>query len=102
MSNEYLLTIILLSFNIFAFGIGYLVGKIGSTYGISDIDAQKRSDSFFQRQKQRPPSLSIDSKKIVTSINTDGLEKKYSDLGESKESVETISSSINKLKNIKG
>jgi hypothetical protein len=47
-------------------------------------------------------SVSIDETKVVTSINTDNLTKKYDELGDKVVSDENISSSINKLKNMKG
>jgi hypothetical protein len=45
--------------------------------------------------------VEIDDSKYVTEINTKGLEKKYSSIGEKKESKDDISSSIDKLKNLK-
>jgi hypothetical protein len=47
-------------------------------------------------------SISIDSSKFVVDIKTDGLEKKYQNLGEIKGTNESIESSVNKLKNMKG
>lgn len=51
---------------------------------------------------QIPTSVSIDETKVVTNISTDNLVKKYDELGDKTVSNDNISSSINKLKNMKG
>lgn len=79
--------------------LGYLFGKLKSFNGV----VYDKPKSFFQQQKEQPTqTVAIDSSKIVTNISTGGLEKKYNDFGTQKESSEDISSSINKLKNMKG
>lgn len=60
--------------------------------------------SFFSKHKDTAVvsnNLSIDDKKFVVDIKTDGLEKKYNSLGEVKQTQENISNSVNKLKNLK-
>ena len=84
-----------------AFIMGYLLGRSTNTNGVSKTVTQ----SFFKQQNslaQENNSISIDDKKFVVDIRTEGLEKKYDSLGEIKNSQENISNSINKLKNLKG
>lgn len=78
--------------------LGYLIGKI------NNVSNNQAPQSFFKKNavSSEHNNVSIDEKKIVTSINTQGLEKKYSSLGDTKTSEENISSSINKLKTLKG
>jgi alpha-N-acetylglucosamine transferase len=58
------------------------------------------------RTKKEPTEIispiEIDEKKIVIDINTNDLTKKFNTLGEVTNSENNISSSINKLKNMKG
>lgn len=80
--------------------IGYVVGK-----GRSSNNYQTTSTkSFFEKEKieQNKKTISIDDTKFVGNIRTEGLEKKYENLGETKNSSENISGAINKLKNMKG
>jgi len=99
MTNEILLIIILSIFNIFSFGLGFVIGKIWSISGVS-TNITSKPQSFFKSEENKP-KISIDDKKFVVDIKTDGLEKKYDSLGETKKSTENIQSSINKLKNMK-
>lgn len=78
--------------------VGYFIGK--SFCNNYQIDKNK---SFFDKEKhQNKKNISIDDTKYVSEIRIDGLEKKYTSLGETKTSDENISGSINKLKNMKG
>ncbi len=80
------------------FCIGYLLHRSGQGVYIKD-------NSIFAKTNTKVSSkdkIQIDDKKFVTDIKTDNLEKKYKDLGDIKTSNENISSSINKLKNMKG
>jgi hypothetical protein len=52
-------------------------------------------------EKNISSAISIDDSKFVTDIKTDGMEKKYSSIAETKTSSEDISGSISKLKNMK-
>jgi hypothetical protein len=82
------------------FFVGYILGQLRSLSGVSPIQKQRKISNFFD--KDQAQSISIDSTKVVTKIETDGLEKKYSKLGDIKQSEDNISSSVNKLKNMKG
>lgn len=78
--------------------IGYL---LGSSIRVKIND---KPQSFFTKNKDSATpnnDLSIDNKKIVLNIKTDGLEKKYESLGEVKQTEENITNSVSKLKNLK-
>jgi hypothetical protein len=90
-----------LSSNIIIGLLGYLIGKLNSQQNFGTP-----SQSFFKKQKDvdnqaRPNTISIEDQKIVTKITTDGMEKKYGSLGETKKSDENISSAVDKLKGLK-
>ncbi len=81
-----------------SFLIGYMFGRSNSTNGVSS----GRTQSFFKQQdNQTKDNISIDDKKFVVDIKTEGLEKKYDSLGDIKQTQENISDSVNKLKNLK-
>jgi hypothetical protein len=78
--------------------IGYILGRISQDKGVTNSSPK----SFFQKEKENTKEkVSIDDTKYVVDISTAGLEKKYSNLGEKKQSNENIKSSIDKLKNMK-
>lgn len=87
------------------FAIGFVLGKISSNTGVIQYKESKPK-SFFDKEKEdsqeKSGAPSIDSSKFVVNIKTDGMEKKYNSLGETKVSNENISNSISKLKNMKG
>lgn len=100
MSDLYSIIIaILIIFNILFLVIGFILGRIWSINGVNNNDKPK---SFLKSKENKIESVSIDEKVYVTDIKTDGMTKKYDDLGEVKRSDENISSSINKLKQMKG
>ena len=96
------IVLILLSLNILFLLIGYIIGRIHGFSGVSDI----KPKSFFTKEKEQQGSvlnkIDIDTKRVVTDIKTNNLEKKYDQLGTTTQSNENISSAINKLKNMKG
>jgi hypothetical protein len=100
MTQELLLNIILIILNIFSFSIGLILGKIWSNSSVyQSVDKPK---SFLQKTNEvSKDKVSIDDKKVVLNIKTDGMEKKYENLGEVKQSSENISSSVDKLKQMK-
>lgn len=96
-----LITITLLSIGACFFLIGYLLGKraIEGVY-----NSVNKPLGFFDNGKQADSKIAkikIDDAKYVTEIRTDGMEKKYDQLGDVKQSAENITNSINKLKNLK-
>ena len=88
-----------ISANILFFIVGYLFSYIlnKNSVSINTISAKQSNTNKIIKN-----TIDIDSKKIVTNIRTDNLEKKYENIAESSTSNENISSSISKLKNIKG
>jgi len=101
--NTNIYTIVLFSSTLLVIGvclffIGYLIGQKRNESGVLN----NRPKSFFDENKNIVNSISIDNKKYVGDIKTSGLERKYNSLGDTKTSQENISSSIDKLKNMKG
>lgn len=96
------LSITLLSMGACLFFIGYFIGKQSNT-GVSNIvvSSSKPVSFFDNNATEKPKAITIDDSKFVTDIKTDNLEKKYTQLGEIKQSEENITGSINKLKNMK-
>jgi hypothetical protein len=88
-----------ISANILFFIVGYLSSSIlnKNSLSINTISGKQSNTNKIIKN-----TIDIDSKKIVTNIRTDNLEKKYENIAESSTSNENISSSISKLKNIKG
>ena len=97
-NNNVILIFILVILIINSFLIGYIFGRSSATNGVSSV----RTQSFFkQKDNQTKEIISIDDKKFVVDIKTEGLEKKYDSLGDIKQTQENISESVNKLKNLK-
>lgn len=79
------------------FTIGYILGRM-LIIGVNSNYIKENNNKNIQKTYLSQP---IDEKIIVTDVNTSGLEKKFTELGETKTTQENISDSINKLKNIK-
>ena len=93
-------SITLLVIGVCLFLIGYFVGK-QSGNGVYN-NTINRPNSFFDNVKEeKKTKVVINDTKFVTEIKTDGMEKKYENLGEIKQSTENITDSINKLKNLR-
>jgi hypothetical protein len=91
----------LLVIGVCLFFIGYFIGK-QSNYGVFTSIENRPKGFFTQEAENKAKSkITIDDKKFVTDIRTDGLEKKYDQLGELKTSTDSITNSVNKLKNMK-
>lgn len=102
----YLLISLLLIIYPIVFIIGYILGKIHQPNGVYNHSNQIVSSKYNQQNnnsnQKTIPIVAIDDRKLVVDIKTDSLEKKYDSLGDVKTSNENISSSVNKLKNMKG
>lgn len=88
--------------------IGYLLGSHFKNLNQKHTD--DNPECFFDQQKRKKPkvdtkdkntSISIDDSTHVIKIKTDELEKKYTEIGNKQTTNEDISTSINKLKNLK-
>ncbi len=81
-------------------GLGYIFLQRGSS--LQDFAAPT---SFLKSQgkpTQKSNSIEIDDTKVVLKVDTDGLEKKFDKIADSKQVKSDISSSVNKLKSMKG
>jgi hypothetical protein len=93
-------TLILITITLLAIGVCFfLTGYLMASKHPNGVYSIGKKLSIPEKLKT---NISIDETKIVTKINTDDLEKKYDQLTETKSSQENISSSINKLKALKG
>jgi hypothetical protein len=97
--NNIVLAILIL-LNVVFFILGYVIGKTNSQqiYGTF----LNKQESFFEKNKTKNNIVKIDETKYVSHISTEGLEKKYDNLGETTVSKNDTITSINKLKNLKG
>lgn len=82
-----------------SFIIGYLIGLLSSTNGVSINN--KNIGLIKSSKNEKTNHITIDDTKYVVDINTDGLEKKYDSIGEVKQSSDNLSQSVNKLKQLK-
>lgn len=98
LQNEIVISTIVVSINILSFISGYTLAKIGQKNGVYNPRTKSKVDNNIDQINK----VSIDDTKYVVNISTDGLEKKYSELGETKKSDQKIESAIQKLKNMKG
>ena len=98
MSDPFSLYIIV-CMNIICGSVGYILGMMSNKEEIPKIRSffTKRDDKI----EQSKVGIDINDSTYVSEINTKGLEKKYTTLGETQQSTEDISSAVNKLKNIK-
>jgi hypothetical protein len=99
--QNYLILFFLFFSNIVSLILGYILGQLKSLSGVYTTTGQpnKTLSSVISPDTKR--LVEIDSSKFVTNITTDGMEKKYSVLGDIKDSDENISLSVDKLKNFK-
>lgn len=95
--------------------IGFLLGQnlkqsIGNREEIKECSTKRKNKQRREKDKKeilqdkprKIPTISIDESTHVVAIKTNDIEKKYDNIGESKTTNENISSSINKLKNLRG
>ena len=96
-----ILGILAISLNMIFFCLGYGWCKI-----ISLNQENMHSSGFgtVKKNNTKTPHMqlaTIDEKKVVVNIKTDGLEKKYDTLGDVKQTEDSINNSVNKLKNFR-
>ena len=97
--NDIFSVYIIICLDIICFSVGYIIGMMSNKEEIPKVKSffTKRNDKI----EQSKVSIDINDSTYVSEINTKGLEKKYTTLGETQQSTEDISSAVNKLKNIK-
>lgn len=78
---------------------GWLVGRTSS---LQHFGSQSNaSKTISSKDNKKLSSISIDEKKIVTDISTEGMEKKYNNIANTVQSDQKIQDSVSKLKNLK-
>jgi hypothetical protein len=100
MLSDAIIISLLVFINLNSLLIGYILGQRtgGGVYQLDQSQYKKNNQTINKKQE----SISIDDKKFVVDINTNDLEKKYTKLGDSVQTTDNISGSVNKLKNLKG
>lgn len=93
--------LLILAININSLLIGYILGRFIFNGGVSNNNQKSFLKKNNSATKNEALTINIDDKKFVTEIKTDNLEKKYESLGDIKSTSDNISSSVNKLKNLK-
>lgn len=87
------------SLQVLVFIGGVFVGRmIGNN---NDNGQYTAFSSKPNNNKKEKSNISIDSKTFVTDIKTEGMEKKFTNMTETTNTSIDISSSVNKLKNLK-
>lgn len=95
-------TIIWLSLIILSYLAGYITRYVSySGVSIDSVNGGYKGN-LVKNTSINQNLIKIDDTKFVTDITTEGLEKKYTNLGETKNTTENVSSSVNKLKSMKG
>jgi hypothetical protein len=95
---ELLLFLLICWIQITVFIVGIYIGK-----NIISNNIENTNISTVKKEKNIPKNhINIDEKKVVLDINTKGLEKKYDSIAEETIQETDISTSVNKLKNMKG
>jgi hypothetical protein len=100
--QETILYQILIILNIISFILGYIFkSKTDSQITIDNIFKKRTIVNSKDTDNIGYKKITIDDSKIDIGTNTQGLEKKYEILGETKTTKDTITSSVDKLKNLK-
>jgi cytochrome c biogenesis protein ResB len=89
------------SLQILVFVGGVFVGRMIGNNSDNGQYTSFSSKSNNSNNKKEKPNISIDSKTFVTDIKTEGMEKKFTNMTETTSTSIDISSSVNKLKNLK-
>lgn len=100
MNNDYIL-LILFYLNFLSFAVGLSIGIYKDHIFVSSTSSNNIFSTKNTSFKNTNKNISIDSSKIVSTISIDGLERKYDNIGEKVQKSENLSSSIEKLKQMK-
>ena len=98
--NNFTIYLIVL-LNLICFILGFLSAKLLISGGVS-YSSQATIATPGKNQEKLTKKVSIDDSKYLTNIDINSLEKKYSNIAEETHSEENISSSVSKLKQMKG
>lgn len=106
MNTDYLLIALVLCQYTTLFIAVYATILLSSKFDKRQNNQDNEPRNFFKEQakadKNIDKSISIDNTKVVLSIDTNNLEKKYQELGKTTTHKNDISNAVNKLKNMKG
>ena len=91
---------IIVSLQILVFCGGIVVGKMTGT-NINTGQYNTFSNKTQNNPNNNKSNILIDSKTFVTDIKTEGMEKKFTNMTETTNTSVDISTSVNKLKNLK-
>lgn len=80
--------------------MGYIIGQLKNRGCVMTDKLVSKTNKQYNSEKSQNKII-IDDRKFVTDISTDGIEKKYNKLGDTKLSNDNISESVNKLQNLK-
>ena len=85
------------------FILGIFIGYLFNKQNVRTI-VEDKPKSFFDNNKTNnlKKSIDIDDTKVVLSIDTNKLEKKFDNIADSTVVKSNIGNSVNKLKNMKG
>jgi hypothetical protein len=95
---DYLIIFTCIAMQFLIFCMGLYIGKV---FG-SNVEVYESKKSFKNSIPEKNKTIIIDDKKLVLNIKTDGLEKKFDSITEETSVDSDISSSVNKLKSMKG
>jgi hypothetical protein len=101
MHNDIIIFILLIISHIITLATGLIMGYILSGNSQNNVGAP----ASFLKSTKKPllnNDISIDEKKVVLDLSTDGMEKKFEDITRPVSIKNDISNSVNKLKNMKG
>lgn len=92
-------------FSVIFLAVGFLIGHYLAN---NKSENNHKPESFFAKEKResvakqnKKSTIDIDESTHVVKIHTKGLEKQYDNIAKEKTTQEDITSSINKLKNLK-
>lgn len=95
--------LLIITLAIVIFSVGLYVGKnIGSSQVANEDSPKSFLKTSGQNNKNKSTNIEIDDTKVVLKVDTAGMEKKFDQMTESKSVKNNISSSVNKLKSMKG
>jgi hypothetical protein len=94
--------LLIITLAIVIFSLGLYVGRFIANSQAGSQDSPKGFLKTQGKPNNNSSSIEIDSTKVVLKVDTEGMEKKFDKITESKSVKNDISSSVNKLKSMKG
>lgn len=95
--------LLIITLAIVIFSVGLYVGKsMGSSQAVNEDSPKSFLKTSGQSNRNKSTNIEIDDTKVVLKVDTAGMEKKFDQMTESKSVKNDISSSVNKLKSMKG